>query len=400
MTESRPRRASRVSHVAAGIRQGVFSDLQRHIDSFAARGGDLVPLHIGDTWVAPPIAPDTRREVAELGSYGATMGLKELRRALAASLLARGFGPEAIDPDTEVLLGVGATHALSCAARAVLDPGDEVLLLAPYWPLAHGILRSCGAVPIEVPFTSVLYEDPAADVAALLAPHLGPRTRAVYLITPNNPDGKVLARAQLEALAEVAVAADLWVIADEVYADYTYEGDHVSIASLPGMASRTLTASSFSKSHALAGARIGAVVAPADVVDAARRVSTHTVFNVPVTMQRAALEALTQGDAWVEAARRTYREARDRTAAALAPLPVRFSMAEGGVYFFVDFTESLAGRPLHELMTRAIDAGVLLAPGEAFGEAYPRSARLCFTSVPLPRVLEGVARLVTALERR
>ncbi|MDB4996058.1 MAG: Aspartate aminotransferase [Myxococcaceae bacterium] len=392
-------RISRVSSVAAGIRQGVFSELQRHIDAFAATVGDLVPLQIGDTCVAPPIAEGTSRVISELGSYGATVGLDELRRALATSLLARGFGPAAIDPKTEVMLGVGATHALACAARTVLEPGDEVLLLAPYWPLAHGILRSCGAVVVEVPFTSVLYDDPSADVAALLAPHLTPRTRAIYLITPNNPDGKVLAQKHLEAIARVAVDADLWVFADEVYADYTYEGTHISIAALPGMAARTLTAFSFSKSHALAGARVGALVAAADVIEAARRVSTHTVFNVPVTMQRAALEALTQGDAWVTSARRTYREARDRTAEALAPLPLRFAMPDGGVYFFVDFTQALAGRPLHELMAHAIAAGVLLAPGEAFGQAYATSARLCFTSVPLPRVLEGISRLKSALTK-
>ncbi|GAC1577868.1 MAG: hypothetical protein NVS3B20_09150 [Polyangiales bacterium] len=226
----------------------------------------------------------------------------------------RGFSE--VDGERQVLLGCGATHALFCALRSILDAGDHVILAAPYWPLAAGILHACGARVSEVALTDQLYAQPALDPAALLAPSITAETKAIYIITPNNPDGKVLTAAQLQSIAQLAQRHDLWVIADEVYADFVFaEGfTHTSIATLPNMAERTLTAGSLSKSHALAGARVGYVIAPELVVNAARRVSTHTVFNTPVIAQRVALSALTGGDAWMKDAQQHYRRARDMAA--------------------------------------------------------------------------------------
>jgi aspartate/methionine/tyrosine aminotransferase len=388
-----------VSSSASAIRASVFADLAPRIEAHARRGGELVALHIGDTHLAPP-----REALFEAGDashyrYGAVTGVPELREAVAAALLSRGWGPSAIDPSRDVLLGCGATHALFCAARAVLEPGDEVLVAAPYWPLTVGILRAAGAVPVEVPLTSRLYREPGLDAGEPFRAAVGPRTRAIYLITPNNPDGKVLSRAQLAQIAKVAREHDLWVFADEVYADYVYGGEgHASIARLDGMAERTLSAYSFSKSHALAGARVGYVVGPAAAIACAQRVSTHTVFNVPVVAQRAAVRALAGGAAWVDAARREYVAARDAAAEALRGARVSFSLAEGGSYLFVDFAEMLGGRSLTALLERAIDEGVLLAPGDAFGAGYERCARLCFTAVPRERLLDGVRRLRAAID--
>jgi aspartate/methionine/tyrosine aminotransferase len=395
----------RLSESAQHIRPGVFAELQRHIDAYAARGGEMIPLHIGDTHLGPPpsahfaAALDDDPAAASMYRYGSTLGLPELREAIAARLRSRGFGD--VDGAHHVHVTAGATHALFCAARAVLDPGDEVLVAAPYWPLCTGIFHACSARPVEVPLTNLLYADGARDAAEGFAAALTPRTKALYLITPNNPDGKVLTRGQLAQIAAFAEEHDLWVFADEVYADVVFsepEAPHVSIASLPGMARRTISVFSFSKSHALAGARVGYVVAPAEVITAVRRVSTHTVFNVPVVMQRAALGALLSGDDWVEAARDTYRTARDTAVAALAGSNVRFAVAEGGSYLFLDFAPALHGLPLHVLLERAIDRGVLLAPGDAFGRAYGTCARLCYTSVPAARVVEGIARLRDAVE--
>ena len=384
-----------LSRVARAVRAGVFSELQRHIDAVAVRGGDLIPLHIGDTCLEPPTAASGH---LALSSYGATMGLAELRSAIAESITTRGFAFSPLDPALHVHVGVGATHALFCAARSILNEGDEVLLAAPYWPLAHGILCMCGAVPVEVPLTQQLYEDGDADAGELFRPMLTPRTRAIYLITPNNPDGKVLSRAHLERIAALACEKDLWVIADEVYADYTYDRPHVSIASLPGMKERTISAYSFSKSHALAGARVGFSVAPEALILAARRVSTHTVFNVPVAMQKAALSALGSGSGWIATARAEYHAARDAAMNALEGSGVKVHRPEAGTYLFLDFSDVLKGAPLTGLLKGAIDAGVLLAPGEAFGKSSAHFARLCFTSVPMPRVLEGIARLRTAID--
>jgi arginine:pyruvate transaminase len=393
------RRTPPLSTTATRIRPPVFAELQSRIDRLTAQGGDLVPLHIGDTHLTPPLG--ARRAIgaldpsdAALFRYGATAGLPELRAAMAASLAARGLE---VDPASEILVGNGGTHALFCAARAILDPGDEVLVASPYWPLGPGIFAACGAVPVEVPLTPRLYADPDADAGALFAAHVGPRTKALYVISPNNPDGKVLSRADLERIAAVARDHDLWVFSDEVYADVVFDREHVSIATLPGMRDRTVVLHSLSKSHALAGCRVGYVAAPEAVVASARRVQVHSAFNVSVAMQRAALGAIGDGE-FPASARDAYREARDVAASALEGSGVRFHLAEGGTYLFVDFAPVLAGRPLLALLEGAVDRGVLLAPGDAFGEAWHACARLCYTAVPPERVRVGVERLRAAVD--
>ncbi|MBS2011286.1 MAG: pyridoxal phosphate-dependent aminotransferase [Deltaproteobacteria bacterium] len=398
-----------LSTTAARIRPPVFADLQARIDALAGKGLELVPLQIGDTWMAPPAS--ARRALGALDPedptlhrYGPTAGVGALRAAVARRVRPHGLE---IDPEAEVLVGNGGTHALFCAARAVLDAGDEVLMASPYWPLAPGIFTSCGALPVDVPLTQRLFADPSLDAGAVLAAGLTPRTKAIYLISPNNPDGKVLSREQLSSIARVACEHDLWVFSDEVYADIVFAGEHVSIASLPGMRDRTIVLHSMSKSHALAGARVGFVVAPPPVVISGRRVSTHSAFNVSVAMQRAALAALEEGD-FPKNACAQYREARDVTAKALAAAggKVRAHLAEGATYLFLDFAPAFAAmdperagpKPLLALLERAVDRGVLLAPGDAFGATYETCARLCYTAVPAPKVALGVERLLDALD--
>ena len=370
-----------LSRSLAALRPGVFAQLQQRIDAHARNGGDLVPLQIGDTHLSPPAELVGGSDPA-LYRYGPTAGLAALREALAAVLRRRGLD---FDPRDELLVGAGATHALACVARAILSEGDEVLLLSPYWPLAHGIISQTGARAVE-----------CVGVDALAAA-ITDRTRAIYLITPNNPDGTMLGREELARIAALAEEHDLWTLADEVYADFAFDAEHVSIASLPRMRERTLTAYSLSKSHALAGARVGYVAAPGAVVELARRVSTHTVFNVPVVSQRVALAALAD-EGFLRAAHASYRASRDRAIAACERLPVSFARPTGGAYLFLDFSERLRGRALAAFLEHAIDHGVLLAPGEAFGVAFPRHARLCHTAVPGTRLDEGLARLGAALE--
>jgi aspartate/methionine/tyrosine aminotransferase len=385
----------------------VFADLQARIDRLAARGEQLVPLQIGDTWLSPP--EGARRALAEVDGtdasiyrYGPTAGVAALREAVASIVRRHGLD---VDPVDDVLIGNGGTHALFCAARAVLDAGDEVLTASPYWPLAPGIFTSCGATPVDVPITQRLYDDPSLDPGALFAAAITPRTKALYVISPNNPDGKVLSRAQLASIAAVACEHDLWVFSDEVYADTVFEGEHVSIAALPGMRDRTIVLHSMSKSHALAGCRVGFAVAPAPVIASARRVSTHSAFNVSIVMQRAALAALAD-EAFPKLAKDTYRDARDRAMRAFAGAPVKVHQAEGATYLFLDFApafeamgpERAGDRPLIALLERAVDRGVLLAPGDAFGASYATCARLCTTAVPAPRVVAGIERLLDALD--
>jgi aspartate/methionine/tyrosine aminotransferase len=397
-----------LSRTALDVRSSLFAELGPRIEARARAGLDLVELHIGDTHLPPPegarfSSTDSVDPVRPatfdppLYRYGSTSGVDALRDAFAARLARLGHGPPAIDPAKQVLVACGATHAAFCVLRSVLDAGDEVLVAAPYWPLAVGVVRAAGGLPVEVQLTSRLYEDASLDAGALLEAAMTPRTRAIYVITPNNPDGKVLSTEQLGSIARLAVSRGLWVLSDEVYADYVYDAPHVSIARLDGMADRTLSVFSLSKSHALAGARVGFAVAPERVVAVAKRIATHTVFNVPVASQRVALAAVTSPDAWVDDARRRYRQARDMAIDALRGSGARTFTPEGGSYLFVDFAPVLGGRPLRDLLERAIDRGVLVAPGDGFGDGYGSWARICFTSVPPDRLVEGLARLRAAI---
>jgi aspartate/methionine/tyrosine aminotransferase len=396
-------RVTALSRTALAIRASVFADLAPRIEAHARAGGDLVALHIGDTHVLPPDAArfahvEGAAADPALYCYGAIPGVDALKAAFVDTLARAGRGPEGAEAGRHVLVGVGATHAIYCGLRAVLEPGDEVLVAAPYWPLSVGVVRAAGGVPVEVPLTQRLYADPGASAAALLEAAVTPRTRALYLISPNNPDGYTYSAAQLADVARLARARDLWVLSDEVYADYVYDGAHASIARCEAMAERTLSAYSLSKSHGLAGARVGFLLAPEPVVSLARRVATHTVFNVPVAAQRVALAALAAPVGWMDGAREEYRAARADTLGALEGSGVGAFAPHGGSYVFVDFAPVLRGRPLRALLERAIDHGVLLAPGDGCGEAFASCARLCFTSVPRPRLLEGVARLRAAIE--
>jgi aspartate/methionine/tyrosine aminotransferase len=391
-----------LSESAQRITAGVFADLAPRIEAQMRRGADLIGLHIGDSHRAPPAGvrygdlEGGPADESELHRYGDVRGLTELKERFAAHLAASGHGPPDTGPEN-VLVAVGATHALFCAARATLDAGDEVLVAAPYWPLAVGVLRAAGAVPVEVPLSRPLYADPRLDPARLLADAITSKTRAVYFATPNNPDGKVLSAAQIARIADLAARRRLWILADEVYAEYVYGGAHTSIARTPEVADQTLSVYSMSKSRALAGARVGFAVGPPRVIALARRIAMHSVFHPTIAAQRVALAALNAPSTWIDDARDDYRDARDTTIRALSSAGVALDVPEGGSYAFVDFGPSLGRRSPKEFLEQAVDAGVLLAPGDGFGRDFGRFARICFTGVPRPRLREGLSRLIRIL---
>jgi aspartate/methionine/tyrosine aminotransferase len=385
-----------ISSPASALPASIFARL---VDRLAHHKGPTYPFHIGDTHLLPP-SPGRVEEIdwgdarGDLYRYGAPAGDAALIEAIVAKLAAKNH---ITARPSQLQITAGATHAFACCARAILDQGDEIILLAPFWPLFRGHVLQLGARPIEVPFTSELYARPDADPRALIEPHITPRTTAIYLITPNNPDGKVLGARELSAIADVARRHDLWVLADEVYEDYPFTGEHRSIAALPGMAERTLTVYSFSKAYAQAGLRVGYVVGPEPIMIAVRRLANHSIYNVPRAMQAAALAALRDGASFLTDARTAYREARDLAVAALRGR-LRFAIPDGGSYLFVDFTAHLAPRE------RAIDAlerlaaeGILLAPGDAFGESYGVWARLCYTAVPRDTLEAGLAKMAALL---
>lgn len=400
----------RLGHGAATLRKGVFAALEERIAEVRSRGIELVPFHIGDTHRTPPLAA---REAlvaprAETYRYGPTAGLGKLREALAAFVNEQRYkSASAHTPTTsaEILVGAGGTHALHCVSRVLLDPGDEVIVLSPYWPLAPGIFEAQGARCVEVVVDLGARALSGDALRAKLQAAVTARTRAVYFVSPGNPDGAVFRHEHLEAILAIAVASDLWVLADEVYADTTYDVAHVPFRAAFGGSeaesarARSVSLYSFSKSFALAGQRVGFAVAPPAVVAAALRISTHTVFNVPLASQQAAAAALEAPGSFLAETRAAYRLTRDAVATALAEAGVPAPLPDAGVYFFLELAEILGGRPLDDLLLACVDEGVLLAPGPAFGEAFGTRARLCFTSVDHATTLVGIERLGRAVAR-
>ncbi|MEO8701227.1 MAG: pyridoxal phosphate-dependent aminotransferase [Kofleriaceae bacterium] len=343
----------------------------------ATQGGSY-KLYEGDSYLVPP--EGLRLEDVDLRDpanyrYTSFRGSPALRDALVAKL-ARQNAITATP--AAIAITAGATHGLACAFRAVLAPGDEVLVLSPHWPLIAGQLRAVGATLVEVPFGS----DPGGFVT--------PKTAAIYFATPNNPDGHVLDAPALAALATFAATHDLWVIADEAYEDFVYEGAHRSIAALPGMAARTITAFSLSKTYAMAGLRLGYVVAPEAVATSILAMSLHSIYHVPVHLQALALRALERGADFIAHARGLYREARDATVAKLAPLGVTAPPA--GVFVFFDLAPHGP-----DLFDRLLDAGVGLTPGGMFGARFRTWARLCYSAAPPDQVALGVDRLLAVI---
>lgn len=355
-----------------------------------------IPLHIGDTWIAPPAASRIEETVAHLPdttyAYAAPNGMPALRDAFCERWTRRGFG--GLDQD-RVHVTVGATGGVSAALHAWTEPSDEVMLLAPFWPLVRGMVRGLDCTAVEVPFYRAVRE--GADVRALLDAALTPKTSVVYLSSPNNPDGTVLTRAQLQHVAEFCVANDLWLLSDEAYTDYAFEpAQHHFIATFPGMAGRTASVYTMSKSFALAGIRIGFLCGDPSWLETARRVTTHSVYNVAVNSQVSAMRAIQTGDEWVDQAREKYRCGAQLMA---DRLDADFLPAQGGGYVFANLDADLGERSTLTWLAELLHEGVSLSPGSAFGDDFERCVRICYMSVPMPKLEAAVEIINRSLAR-
>jgi aspartate/methionine/tyrosine aminotransferase len=382
---------------AAGqtVPASIFAKLREHLARYP---GDVIPLQIGDTHLRPPaVLEDVGWDDAgELYAYGAPGGWAPLVDAIVGK--ARAKNGIAVT-EAGVQIACGATHALSCAVHALCDRGEELILVTPHWPLIKGIAVAQGVAPVEV-----LY---GPDLADRLERAVTATTSAIYVATPNNPDGVMLDAGDIDAVARVADKHGLWILADEVYEDYGYDSQHVSIATHPAAAPRTVTVFSYAKSYAQAGLRVGYALGPEEVVAAIKKLVNHSVYNVPVAMQRAALGAMKNGAPFLAHAREHYRRARDR---ARARLRAPAACPPGGAYLWVDFARwsrprpgvepgrSAAGDDCMPVLERLAEQGVLLAPGSAFGDACHRYARLCFTGVDEARLDEGIDRINAVLD--
>jgi aminotransferase len=310
--------------------------------------------------------PEVLKEAAvrairdDVNQYAITWGATRLRNALAAKY--HDWYGLAVDPTTQVTVTCGATEAMAASLLGIINPGDEVVVFEPFYENYGPDAILCDARPVFVPMTA----DQPLDLDRLAAA-FGPKTRAIIVCTPNNPTGRVLSRAELEAIAELCQRHDAFAVTDEIYEHIYYEGEHIPIATLPGMAERTITISGASKTFSITGWRIGTIVAPPDVTDAIRKVHDFLTVGAPAPLQEAVAVGIeTLGDDYYEGLARDYRKRRDILCGGLTKAGFRCRPPQGAYYVMADFAD-LSALPDHEFAKwLTAERGVAPVPGSSF----------------------------------
>lgn len=351
------------------------------------QGGDLVRLEVGEPdFDTPEHAIDAAAQAARDGEthYTSGAGIPELREAIAERMRDEADVPVTAE---EVTVTNGAMEALSLALSAIADPGEEVIIPTPAWPNYRNQVILAGAEPVEVAL-------PANDGFDLdpdrIVEHLNENTAAVILTTPSNPTGRIYDEEAVKKVVDAAAEHDTYVIADEVYARLTYDGDHRRIASYTEY-DGLLTVDSCSKTYAMTGWRIGWLVGPEPVVEAATSLGESTTACPSSVGQHAALAAIAGTQEPVREMYEAFRERRDYLTERVADIPhVSCPRPEGAFYALLDVTE-LDGSSFDVAERLLSDYGVVTAPGAAFSDAGEGFLRLSFAN--------GMDRLELGLDR-
>ena len=307
-------------------------------------------------------------------SYTSNLGLLKLREAVSG-YVERKFGL-IYDPKKQILVTVGVSEALDIALRSVVNPGDEVLYHEPcyvsYSPsitMAHGV-----AVPV-----SCLAENGFALSAEAIEKAVTPRAKVVVLNFPTNPTGGTMTRAELLKIADVVLRHNLLVITDEIYAELTFEGEHVSIASLPGMGERTIFLHGFSKAYAMTGFRIGYACGPPELIEAMMRIHQYSMLCASIISQEAALEAIQHGEADTTEMREQYRLRRNFIVNAFDSIGLSCHRPRGSFYAFPCVKST--GLSSKEFAVKLLEQEqVACVPGSAFGPSGEGYLRCCFAT--------------------
>lgn len=323
-------------------------------------------------------------------TYTSNYGLRELRVELA-SWLARRYGLS-YDPDTEIVITVGGSEAIDIALRALLDPGDEVLVVEPCYVSYAPTVILAGGTPRYVP---TFQEEGFRLNFDRLREAVTDRTKALVVNYPNNPTGATLRQPDLEKLIRFATEYDLLVLSDEIYAELTYEGHHVSLAALPVAKERTLLISGFSKAFAMTGWRLGYLCGPAELIAAMVKIHQYTILCAPTISQYAALEALRSCDEDVAAMREEYRRRRDFIVKAFNELGLPTLTPDGTFYAFANIKAT--GLTSEEFCTELLRSQkVAIVPGTAFGPSGEGFVRASYAASfeRLELAVEGLSRFL------
>ena len=321
--------------------------------------------------------------------YAITWGAPNFRAALAAKQSPR-MGLD-IDPETQIVVTCGSTEAMMCSVMTVANPGDRVVVFSPFYENYGADAILCGAEPTYVELHAPEFTFDDAELEAACA---RPGTKALILCNPSNPTGHVFSRSELESIARMAEKYDLWVITDEVYEHIVYEPyEHVYFASLPGMAPRTLSCSSLSKTYSMTGWRLGYVIAPAEVTDRLRKVHDFLTVGAAAPLMEAAVAGLQLPQSYYDDLRALYTHKRDLFCAGLAERGLTFVEPEGAYYVMVDISDFGYASDEEFAVDLAKKVGVGAVPGSCFFNA-PENRFIRFHFAKSDEVLQAaLARL-------
>ena len=350
------------------------SGIRRFFD-LAAEMPECISLGVGEPDFKTPWAVrEAGIESLELGHtrYTSNAGLKELRIEISR-YLERRFGLR-YDPMSQVLITVGGSEAIDMCIRTLVQPGDEVIIPEPCFVGSEPITTLSGGVPVPVPCRA---EDAFRLRADALAAAITPRTKLLIMPFPNNPTGAVMEKEDLEAIAQVLRGTNIMVLSDEIYAELTYGLQHVSIASLPGMAERTVVVNGFSKTYAMTGWRLGYACGPAPILQVMTKIHQSAIMSAPTTSQYAAITALRDCDLEIDRMRDEYNMRRRLVVRSFNEMGLHCFEPRGAFYAFPCIQST--GMTSEEFCTRLLEKKhVAIIPGGAFGASGEGYARVSY----------------------
>ena len=350
---------TRISAKAESFTEWVIREMTR-----LAMAHDAVNLAQGfPDFACPPELKEAAKAAidADINQYAITWGARDFREAIAAKT-SRFYPDWAVDPETDVTVTCGATEGMIAAMMAVLDPGDEVVVFEPFYENYGPDAILSGAVPRYV----TLHEpDWSIDPDELRAAFT-PRTRGLVLNTPHNPTGTVFSRAELELIAEVCREHDVVVFTDDIYEHIVYAGEHIPMATLPGMAERTVAINSLSKTYSVTGWRVGWVIAPAHLTSGIRKVHDFLTVGAAAPLQAAGTVALGLPDTYYRDLADAYRARRDLLIAALESAGLTPYVPDGAYYVMADITAVTDDDDVTFARRMTADPGLATVPGSSF----------------------------------
>ena len=355
---------------------------------------DIISLGVGEPDFSTPwIMREEAYYHLEQGhtSYTSNWGLPELRQEIARYLERYQLH---YDPATEVLITIGVSEAIDAVLRAVLNPGDEIIICEPCYVSYQPLAALCDTKLIHLDTSVNGFYPTAAQIEAAITP----KTKALMLCSPSNPTGRMIPAAELEKIAEVVKRHQIWVLSDEVYCELVYdENKHCSIGSFPGMKDYTIVLNGFSKAFAMTGWRIGYLCCSAELMDQVFKLHQYSTICAPIMSQYAALEGLRTGWAEVERMRVSYQQRRNLMYKAFVEMGLEVVEPEGAFYIFPNISST--GLTAEEFATRLIEEyQVAVVPGDVFGAGGTGYIRCCYAT-DINKIKLAVERIAAMVDK-